>query len=287
MKATPHAEAIVAAAVLCMGCHSHTTRTGQSQDLFAELTTIWRDEAEAMRYLNKLSSAQLLDLCDQYGTAVDDGRESTEGWLIEIVLGILKGREELTSEFFFDMMQQQQASACWRAKAAQYACGKERFVAFQSRDIPTASKVYMKVVSDRDAPDIVRSQAWVTLGNILGRGYYLTLCKAEGREEEVDRSLRPRIRTQTLPVWRDHEERIRQFVNLSVDSAKDGSTPQIVRDRAIPRALSYVLNERGLKTPGLNRIRELTEGLQQSDQHPPREWRTLTRYLAELESGER
>ena len=276
----------VTAVLFCMIPCSANTWCGEPQDLVAGLRAIWDDEEQAMRYLNGLRSAQLLRLCDQYGKVVDEGGESPEGLLIEVVLGILKGRKVLTSKLLLDVVAREQASCYWRARAARYACGKERFVAFQSTNMPGAVKVYTEVALDQTAPEMLRGNMLGALGSLLAKGYYLILCRAEGREECVDHSLRPRIRAQTLTAWKDHEELVRQFVDLAVNAARDDSTPQIARERTIPLGLRVVLQERGMKTPGLAKIRKLLQEVQTDKRAVLRNWKNLIRFMQRLEAGE-
>ncbi|OGV68036.1 MAG: hypothetical protein A3K18_28280 [Lentisphaerae bacterium RIFOXYA12_64_32] len=235
-------------------------------------------------YLRKLTSPQLLDLCNEYGKAVDDGSEGKEGIVIEIVLGSVKEKGDLKLGTLLAVAADPKASRHWRTRAVRYCSGRDKFVDFRSEDIPVAVDALLKLLSDPNEVPQVRVEACNACGEILARGYQMLLCKVENRKETFDRKLRARTRTEDLPVWAPHDKRVGDFVLLICNLASTDGTPELLTKERIPSALREIVTERGTKTPQLQEIQRLLNAVRERQAELPNAYRNLAREVDEAAS---
>lgn len=234
----------------------------QSRPLYDRFTRLKANENKVMEFIHSLSKQEILDLCSQYGNAIDHREETnSEGMLIEIALKDLKSRSTLSSDDLLSCTDTETASLYWRLLALRYASGRSKIIDTTTSDTEKVFNFSMRLLSNTATPSILRDEACKSLVGVLVDGYYLAICGSK-KKDQINRD---RVRAASTIESQAYDEKVAAFADLVLKITDDPTASKRLRENSIPSALRTIIRERGLKTPGFDRILKVAEQHSQSD----------------------
>lgn len=161
-------------------------------NLYDSLARSDLDQEASMSALRAMPPNQLLTFCDDFGKAVDAGRESWEGAVILVMaMNIYKSKTNMTFGTLMNEVESGEKSLCWRRIACRFSSGKDGVL--DRHQVPTAEAAerWAALLAAQSTPSELKRELYAAA-------------------EKLFLNSTPEERKALLPLLKDHESLARR-----------------------------------------------------------------------------
>lgn len=246
----------------CVNAQSETNFYSPLMQRFTTDKTI--DSKPSFPVFKNYTAEEIMQLCEETGKLYEEGKISGESTIaVAYLLKALDIRKELDLNLLLNIVADETKPTIYRRVVGRVACGREFLIPIERIDMDKVYEVYTKIIKDNSEDVNLRVGLCSALSRQLAKQYYWIVFPEKMRTRTLRASdvssfneiikTNEKVKAEIIK----HDAKVEKYMTLLNEILVSKDVPDELKTEGI----SYIVNVRGSKIPGLEKIKETLNSL--------------------------